>query len=269
MCVIPFPTMVLRFPCVCALLLVACSAVYPELKTPIRPALGELEAPPKDLRWIAFKGANVPRETRDGRKWDAVGGHAPDPYAVLFVNGQVLFKTPVQSNTLAPTWPDAPAGNVWIRDTDKFRVEIWDSNPINDHPIGVKDLGSFDEEIKLNGKVEAECDSGASVVIAVEPAHAKVGLGISYELRLHEVFVTQLYDQSPASRAGIRIGDRIMELDGMQVAKMKDGEVQSAFNAPHLTGLNMRVRHKDGTEIALALKEGAIFPLFSEDRALR
>jgi hypothetical protein len=249
--------------------LLSCSAVYPELKTPIRPAAGELEAPPKELCWIAFKSATVPRETRDGRKWDALGGAAPDPYAILFMNGKVLLKTPVQANTLAPTWPDAPAGNVWLHETDKFRVELWDSNPINDHPIGVKDLGAFDEEIKSSGKVDAECDSGASVVLAVEPAHARMGLGFSYELRLHEVFVTQMYDQSPASRAGLKVGDQVMELEGKRVSEMKDGEAMSALNAPHMAGLPIRIRHKDGVEIALTLKEGAIFPLFSEDRALR
>src|SRR5258708_6721051 len=66
--VIPFPTMsfrsagsqiVLSF----AVATTGCAAVYPELQTPVRTAESrELEAPPSDLRWLAFKGATVPTE---------------------------------------------------------------------------------------------------------------------------------------------------------------------------------------------------------------
>src|SRR4051812_26245339 len=98
---IPFPTMSLRSMSSLAALLGAlgvavgaCAAVYPELQTPLRSAEGrEAEAPPNDLRWIAFKGATVPAETRDGRKWAGGLGHAaPDPYAVLLLNEKLLLK---------------------------------------------------------------------------------------------------------------------------------------------------------------------------------
>jgi len=61
-----------------------CSAVYPELQTPVRSAEGRaLEAAPAGLRWVSFKGATVPSETRDGRKWGSdLGRKSPDPYAV-------------------------------------------------------------------------------------------------------------------------------------------------------------------------------------------
>src|SRR5882762_1822799 len=73
--VIPFPTMSFRsagsqIVLFFAVATTGCAAVYPELQTPVRTAESrEIEAPPNDLRWLAFKGAIVPAETRDGRKW--------------------------------------------------------------------------------------------------------------------------------------------------------------------------------------------------------
>jgi hypothetical protein len=248
--------------------LLSCSAVYPELRTPIHPPMKgqqELESPPSDLRFLSFKGATVPPLTRDGRKWDAVGGEAPDPYAILFVNGKRLVKTTVQSNTLNPTWPDAPKGNFRIADTDRLRVELWDANPVNDHPIGVKDVGIIDDETLRTGQMDVNCDSGAHVVLGIEPAHAQVGLGLFYELRtFDDVYVTRVLKESPAGRAGLKSGDQFVELGGKAVREMKPGEVQSTLNTPSVEGLSMRIRHEDGVELVLSLKEGAIYPLFDE-----
>lgn len=260
----------LRFA-LCALGLTAglasCPAVYPELKTPLRSARGELDPPPDGLRWIAFKSATIPAVTRDGRKWDAVGGEAPDPYAVLYVNGKMLIKTPTQANTMAPTWPDGPAGNFWLRDSDKLRVELWDANPIKDHPIGIRDLSSIGmgEEVKTTGVLRVETDTGALVEVAVEPAHAKVGLGLSYEVRLNELFVTKTYPYSPAARAGLRAGDQIMALGGRDVAKMVEGEAQSLLNSAEREGVAIKGKHRDGTEFDIKLTEGAIYPVYAED----
>jgi hypothetical protein len=253
-----------------AVVTTGCAAVYPELQTPVRTAESrEIEAPPNDLRWLAFKGASVPSETRDGRKWGGgLGRSAPDPYAVLYLNGKLLLKTSSQANTLTPTWPNGPAGNFRIKRNDKFRVELWDSNALNDHPIGIKEVGSLDENID-RGEAEIECDSGARVVLAFEPAHARVGLGFYYELRIDAVFVTRVYEQSPAGRVGIKPGDQIIVLDGKPITGMKSNEVQSLLNAPRMDGLAMSVRHRDGQEVAVKLKEGAIFPLFSEMGTLR
>jgi hypothetical protein len=255
-----------------AAVLGACAAVYPELQTPLRSAEGrETEAPPNDLRWIAFKGATVPTETRDGRRWGGdLGRSAPDPYAVLFLNGKVLIKTPAQGGTLTPTWPDGPAGNFRVKKGDHFRVELWDSNTINDHPIGFKDVGSLDESVDVTGEADIECNSGAHVRVAFEPAHARLGLGFYYELRIGEVFVTRVYEESPAGRAKVKPGDQILALDGKAVSGLKAPEVQSLLNMPHLTPLAMRVRHKaDGQEASVQAKDGAVFPLFSETGTLR
>ncbi len=230
-----------------------------------------MEGAPSDLRWIAFRSAMIPSETRDGRKWGGDLGHAaPDPYAILYLNGKQLLKTPVQIGTLTPTWPDGPAGNFRIKKHDRFRVELWDSKAFNDHPIGMKEVGSFEDAVELTGEAEIECDSDARVTLAVEPAHARVGLGFYYELRIGEVYVTRVYEESPAGRAGIKPGDQILAIDAKPIAGMKSSEVQSILNTPHYDGMAVRTRHRaDGQEVSVRLKDGAIFPLFSESGTLR
>jgi hypothetical protein len=248
--------------------LAACSALYPEIKSPLRPFAGKAtpqdEAPPKGLRWIAFKGATVPRETRDGRKWDSVGGEAPDPYALLFVNDKLLIKTPVESNTLSPTWPDAPKGNFRVSPHDRLRIELWDSNPLNDHPIGLRDLGEVSEDQREEGEIRVDTESGAEVVVAYEPPHAQLGLGFSCELRDPEIVVTRVYEESPASRAGLKAGDQIETIAGRASKDVKVGDLKSILNTPQIQGLAMHVKHPDGAEAEVKLKDGPVFPLASE-----
>jgi hypothetical protein len=262
---------VLAHALVVAALAGSCSAVYPELQAPFRtPRSHEVEDRPAGLKWIAFKGAVVPEATRDGRRWGgALERRAPDPYAILYVNGKPLLKTSSQANTLQPTWPDAPAGNFFLEPADRFRVELWDSNPINDHPIGIKEWKGLTDEEERRGEIDLECDSGARVRIAFEPAHARFGLGFYYELRIGEASVTRVYKESPAGRAGLKPGDQILMVDDKPVAGMKKGELQSIVNTPHLEGMAMKVRRGNGQSFAVVLKEGPIFPTFSETGTLR
>jgi len=250
----------------------ACAAVYPEMQAPLRMVEGRAVAPsPSNLRWIAFMGATVPPETRDGRKWGGTLGTStnPDPYAVLFVNGRVLIKTPVQADTLSPTWPGGPAGNFRVNETDRFRIELWDSNPVNDHPIGVKELGTLTQEVVSAGEADLECDSGAHVRVAFQPAHARYGYGLYYELRVGEAFITRVYEESPAGRAGLKPGDQLVSLEGKPVSGMKAGEVQSVINTPHIAGLPLEALHPSGAKVSILLKEGPVYPLFSETGSLR
>ena len=167
----------------------ACSTVYPEIATPVHPGAGQASispAPPPDLFFVNFEGARIPERTRDGRQWDRLGGSAPDPFAIFFLNDGELFRTPVQSNTLEPTWPDQKHANYRIPETAKVRIEVWDSNPINNHPICVKELRRVASEA-IEGRIEIECSSGAHVNMIFEAARPLLGLGFYYELRTQAV----------------------------------------------------------------------------------
>jgi hypothetical protein len=251
-----------------ATLSLGCGAVYPEISTPLRtppPGFALKPAPPKDLFFIRFEGAVIPQKTRDGRRWDSVGGEAPDPYGKLLVNGKELILTPIQSDTLTPTWPDQEAANYRILPSDKVQVELWDSNPLTNIPIcteairDIEELASGDSPV-----VEVTCDNGGRVNLRIEPAHGKLGLGFDYELRTEGAMFTKVIKESPAGRAGLRPGDEIVTVQETMVSKMEDGKLQSLINSNAALGLRLGVRSADGSKRNVTLRDGSVFPLHTE-----
>jgi hypothetical protein len=241
-----------------------CPAVYPEIATKTSKAMpGQTfdPGPPDDLKWVRFVGARVPPKTRDGRAWDEVLGSLPDPYARLLVNGKELLRTPIQTDTLTPTWPDGPRGNFLFQPGDKLRVELWDSNPLYDEPIGVRDLV---RPAPGDGPLRIDLEGGAEVSLALEPAHALVGLGLWFELRSQSVYITRLFVESPAARAGIERGDRVLTIGGRDVKDMSAAEVRSAFNAVPSGGLALSLKHADGAVTEVVLQVGPIYPTHAE-----
>lgn len=250
---------------VLALVASGCGAVYPELSAPVRPApAGDLTPPPpEELVFLRFIGAEIPPTTRDGRKWDSVGGAAPDPFAKVFVNDQELFRTPVQANTLAPTWQDAERANYRIAKGSRVRVEVWDSNALTHHPICMREISHLHSHVASEPYL-IECDSGAKLQLRIEAAHAVLGLGFLYELRTLDVYVTRVVQASPAGRVGLQGGDQLVKIQGKPAREMQEGEARSLINTYSRTGLNLTVRHADGNVQDLTLKEGPVYPLKSD-----
>jgi membrane-associated protease RseP (regulator of RpoE activity) len=174
------------------------------------------------------------------------------------VGDKELVRTPVQANTLTPTWPDGPRGNYRLAIGTPLQLELWDSNALTNHPICVKTIRRIHDDANAGG-VDVACDSGARVWLKVEPAHAQLGLGFHYELRTQDVFVTRVVLESPAGRLGIRAGDQLTRIEGKDVSEMREGEPQSLINANARTGLNLTVKHAGGKVEDVTLKEGPIY----------
>jgi len=247
-------------------LLAACGAVYPEVSTPARPVPPGRHVepePPGDLLFIVFDKVTIPKQTRDGRKWDAVGGAAPDPFAKLLVDGKEIIKTPTESDTMHPTWPTQVRANYRIEPGAKVVVEVWDSNPIHNDPICVIKVDSIHDKASDIAS-ELLCDSGARVELRVESAHPKIGLGFAYELQSQAVKITKVIEHSPATRAGLAPGSEIVAIQGKQVKDLDADEIRSLINANGQTGLKLDIKLQDGTSKSVELKESAMYPAVSE-----
>jgi hypothetical protein len=252
-----------------ALALVGCPAVYPELGTRTRsipPGQPLDPPPPPELRWIKFVSGHVPARTRDGRPWQANG--KASAYAKLLANGVEVFKTSSEADTLDPTWPNSPHGNFKILPTDRLRVELWDSNPINDKPIASRELGVAGDlhvaEAQIRVQFEEGIASGGEVVLAFDTAHAVSGLGLWYELRTADCAITRMLAQSPAERAGLVAGDVVLRIAGREIKGLTPDDIRSAFNAVPLAGIKLTVRHADGSTAEIVVKEGPIYPTFEQ-----
>ncbi len=246
------------------LTLAGCGAVYPEMKTPRRPVPANYTAqpaPPAELLYVDFRGATIPSKTRDGRPWGGAEGSAPDPLAKLIVNGKDIIITPVQSNTLTPTWPNQVRGNYRIPLGASVTVQVWDNNAINNHPICTKKVGSIHADAE-RGVLEVHCPSGAMVTLNVRPADPLLGLGFDYELMGNGVVrVTKVVPDSPAGRAGIAEGAKITRLQGKEVKDLDALQVQSTVNANSRLGLDMDIANADGTVKHVKVQEAAMYLL--------
>lgn len=254
------------FGAVMTLLLVGCPAIYPELSTKLTTA-PKLETydppPPPDRYYFMLKGAKIPNRTRDGRNWDQVFGKMPDAYCKVYLNDKELFRTDPQSDTLTPTWPDAPRGNFPLKVGDTLKFEVWDRNALNDHPIGQKAVQLTPDMIETQN-VDLTFESDLQLTFHVSRAKPVWGVGMWYELRTGAAYVTRLIDGSPASRAGLRAGDRIVTLQGKQVDAISSDDVRGLMSTIPVGGLRLAVVHDDGGTLQTTIKEGPIYPLFAD-----
>ena len=245
--------------------LAGCAVIYPEVGTrthPIPAGQAIEPQPPANLKWVRFVSATLPEHTRDGRPWQADG--TASPYARLLINGKEALKTPVESGTLTPTWPNGPKGNFKITPEDHLRIELFNADPVVDKPVIVRELGVPPEEQLQEKVIRIEEDTGARLILAFEPAHALAGLGLWFELRERGCSITRTLSSSPAERAGLLAGDDVIKIGIKEVKNMTSQEVQSAFSAVPLHGLQLVVKHTYGTVLEVVVKEGPIFAHFDQ-----
>ncbi|MBN2195603.1 MAG: PDZ domain-containing protein [Polyangiaceae bacterium] len=239
-----------------------CAPAFPAFSTPVRSTTADSATldppPPNHLVYLRLGSAKIPKRTRDGRAWDEVGGKAPDPYAIVFLDNRELFRTQPQPNTLVPDWSDGPSGNYRIGPRAELRIEIYDKNAMQPRPICMVELTGVEEAADEGGR-EVQCDSGASVRLLVEPAHAVIGVGLSLEVHAAEVLVTRVEEESPADRAGCARGDRIIAINGKAVRQMVEGEVRSVIRASVRTGFSLTLLEPDGATRTVSLKDGPIY----------
>lgn len=213
--------------------------------------------------FIAFQRAVIPDRTRDGRSWGSKSGSLPDAFAKLIVDGKDRIVTPVQSNTLTPTWANQKRGNHWISSRATVTVELWDRNAIQNYPICSEKIREFHEHVGVEGRLEVTCDGGAYLELALEPARGKLGLGMYYEIRTGRVYVTRVLSESPAARAGIRGGEQIVRIMGHPTQGMAEGRVRSLMNSSG-TGLELGILGASKAERRVLIKNGPIYPKLNE-----
>jgi hypothetical protein len=240
---------------------VSCVAFYPELRTSLR-EVGEDEVvegrPPRRMAYIEFEKARIPPKAPDGRPWDGSDDDLPDPVARLIVDDRCLIETPVEQDTLAPTWPTQRRANYMVQPDSVATVELIDHDSVTDRPICRKRVGDIRAEAEF-GEVEVMCDNGTRIWLTVQPARPKMGVGLFYELRVNQVFVSRVAAHSPAGRAGLRAGDEFIELEGQAVRAMDEAQVRSVFNAGVRNGLHAKVRRPGETPREIVLKEGPVY----------
>ena len=253
-----------------ALATTGCAAVFPELPTHFSKAPEGVSLdppPPDDLHFLQVTSGKVPPKTRDGRAWGQVLGSLPDPFAKVFINDQEVFRTDPEGDTLEPRWKGSPAGNFKVGVGDKIEIQLWDKSPLNDSPIGVREI-TLSADMMSGEDILFDMSGGGAVTLKVADARPIWGVGFWFELRNDAAYVSRLVAGSPAARGGILPGDRIASIDGAPVEKMSLAEVRSKLASFPTAGYDLALVHKDGGAVSVKLKEGPIYPAFADYSSL-
>ncbi len=77
-------------------------------------------------------GADIPQHKPSGAAWDrrisgVPNSHLPDPYVLVYINGELVFKSRVVDNTLTPRWNIIVPFTSYYRD-DVIELHIYDAD---------------------------------------------------------------------------------------------------------------------------------------------
>lgn len=231
----------------------------------------KLEPPaPPDLYWVKFTGAEIPDKSPGGQLWDDVD-ELPDPFAVIYVDDREVLRGSTEGNTLSPTWPEGPSGNILLPRGSSFKLELFDADALENTLIGRgKFVAPTTDELNEGFmwiQLEAASGGGARarrgrVKLSIEAPHALIGFGFGIEVDREKVFVTECLEHSPAGRAGVRKGDKLLAVNGVNIAPATESEGRSFFDGA--TSVDVTLKHPNGPTQTIKLKQGAVYPLFDE-----
>ncbi len=198
------------------------SCAYPRRSTSLSEVHTTAGGPgePSNVYWMTIVSAQVNERNRGNSNWDE-GGGPPDPFVRVYRDDVLVFESSTQDNTITPTWNEALPRNIEIPPNAGFRLEVWDRDAVGADPIGIyrghgrpaNALPGVDARILLEGE--------SYLTIHLDEPHAHRGIGItSFEVRGSELVIVSLEPHSPAGRAGLVAGDRIVSIGGRTVGDL-------------------------------------------------
>jgi len=207
---------------------------------------------PRDLWSMRVIGATIPDRQRSGLPWDDRG--KPDPWVRIYRDGKLVWESSVVRDARAPVWNATLPRNVWLPRTAELAFELWDDDgALGADPIGVLEHRGLPPSVVADQDARLELEGGAVLVFRISAPRPHRGVGIrSYEVRGDALVVDEVLDASPARRAGLRRGDRIVAIDGRSVEAL--GEARAVDALGRMAGRGGRltiVRGDNRLEIAL------------------
>jgi PDZ domain/C2 domain len=234
--------------CLCG----ACA--FPRRTTLMHPAPQSTQPldPPDNLWSIRFVDAQLPERKGGGLAWDN-DGTGPDPFVRLYINGRKIWESPVQHDTRHPQWNVTLPRNIEVPREAAFRIELWDEDTASDDPAGVLVRSGLPDTALPGALAHLSLDNEGIVTVVVSDPHAYRGLGIEYEQHSDALVVLAVERYSPAARAGIKVGERIVAIDASRVDTLSGARAESELSLSADRGGTLKVANAKGKEREVTL----------------
>ena len=217
----------------CALLGSLGACAYPHHTTPLF-AAGAVAMPesefPGGMYSLQLLSAEVPETKISGLTWDD-DGTGPDCQVRLYVSDRLVWESEVVKDSTHPAWNEMAPRNVILPRDASFRLELWDwDTAVSGDPIGRVEREGLPANAQPGAQARLQLDRTTTVVILLSSPRAHRGVGVSVELRGDYLRVLSVEPFSPAARAGIRSGERILAIGSQRIAQLSDGDKRSELS---------------------------------------
>lgn len=242
--------------------LVGC--VYPRRGTSLTPVRSERTSgtfnAPAHIYQLTIANAQVrPRKSGD-LPWDSDGEGRPDPFVRVYRGEELLFETEQVNDTLTPEWETTLPRNVRLPPDHRVRIEVWDSDNIGNDPVGIYNGRGLPSNAAAGGDARIMLEGGSWLTVRAEAPRPHRGVGIEeYEVRPGELVVQRVLPFSPAGRAGIEAGDRIVGIGDQRVADLNEAQAASALSMAANRQSQLTVKDADGRERQVDLDRGYVW----------
>ena len=255
------PRFATRLVWLVTMFLVPCGCAFPRRSTPITPAPDRISrlGAPEDVYLLHVLGATVPDRKAGGMSWDEDGSQ-PDVFVRVVRGGDVLWESAVRHDAVQPEWDAMLPRNVRFPHGVELRFELWDDDGLSSDPIGVRRYEGLPTRALPGAPLRVTFASGAALTLRLHEPRAHRGLGVrTFEIRSDALKVVDVEPLSPAGRAGLGAGDRIMAIDGRTVAELGGEKAASMLGFAAERGQRLTVKREDGRMDQVALDRGYIW----------
>lgn len=233
--------------------------VYPRRATslvPVRGAATVAIGAPSGVVSLTIVAAQTPSSRRGGMTWDD-GGGAPDCFVRVYRNETMVYESPTVADTTSPRFDAQLPESIVISGGARMRLELWDRDTLGSDPVGVWRGVGLPGHSTGGGEARVLLDGGTYLTIRTGPPRPYRGVGIRlFELQPGELVVVQVEPYSPAGRAGIVEGDRIVAIGGRLVSALTPAAASGALSMAADRHQALRLRNARGEERVVELDRG-------------
>jgi hypothetical protein len=203
------------------------------------------EAPANMYGLHVIEGA-FPDKMISGLPWDD-DGTGPDPFVRIYIDGRLIWESDPIRDTTHPKWNLELDRNIVVSPKSQFRFEVWDFDTgVSANPMGHIERTGLPANALPGAVARLQLDNKASATILVTEAKAQRGMGLDYEIHSDGIKVLAVQRYSPAARAGIKVGERIVGIGAERVAHLSDKEAASRLSLASERSAKLAVTDAEG-----------------------